>query len=40
MWRGVEEVGRDGDMDLVGDVALGGDVYSKGRNPWSWTNGV
>ena len=35
VWRGVKEVGRDGDVDLVDDVALGGDVYSQGQNPWS-----
>ena len=30
---------RDGDINLVGDVlALGGDVNSEGRNPWSWIN--
>jgi hypothetical protein len=25
-------------MDLVGNVALGGDVNSKGHNLWQWTN--
>ncbi len=30
----------DGDVDLVGNVALGGDVNSEGRNPWRWTNGA
>jgi hypothetical protein len=34
-------VASDDDINLVGDVlALGGDVNSEGRNPWSWINGI
>ncbi len=40
MWRGVKEVGRDGDVDLVGGVALGGNAITEGHNRWQWANGI
>ncbi len=40
VWRGVEEVGRNGNMDLVGNVALARNTYSESCNPWGWTNGT
>ena len=33
-------MGRDGDIDLVDDVALVSDVNSKSRNTLSWINGI
>ena len=34
VWWGVEEVVWDGDVDLVDDLALGGNMNSEGRNQW------
>ncbi len=31
---------RNGNVDLVGNVAHASNTYSEGCNPWGWTNGT
>ena len=40
MWWGVKEVAREGDVNLVRDVALVGNVITEGHNRWQWKNGA
>jgi len=40
VWYGVKEVVQEGNVDLVCDVVLVGDMIAEGHNQWRWTNGA